>query len=271
MHGRGGRVPVGKLLEVAPMNVRSLALSLVGGLALLALGTGLGVAQHEERGQPAAGKPAEGKPAEADKAAKIELPKCPVSGEPVDFYVSTVTDDGPVYFCCPDCIAKFKAKPAEFAVQVKAQRAAASKLPRVQVTCPVSGEPISKKSFLERDGQKIYFCCNDCKGKYEADPAAYKAKLAASYTYQAKCPVMGGDIDPTAFTDLPTKQRVYFCCMACEKKLLADPDEYVPKLAAQGLKVDAAKLKKALAETKSGEKPEKAEKAEKGEKKGEKP
>lgn len=174
------------------MNVRSLALSLVGGLALLALGTGLGVAQHEERGQPAAGKPAEGKPAEADKAAKIELPKCPVSGEPVDFYVSTVTDDGPVYFCCPDCIAKFKAKPAEFAVQVKAQRAAASKLPRVQVTCPVSGEPISKKSFLERDGQKIYFCCNDCKGKYEADPAAYKAKLAASYTYQAKCPVMGG-------------------------------------------------------------------------------
>jgi YHS domain-containing protein len=133
---------------------------------------------------------------------------------------------------------------------------------------PAKVEPISKKSFLERDGQKLYFCCNDCKGKYEADPAAYKAKLAASYTYQAKCPVTGEDIDPTAFSDLPTKQRVYYCCMACEKKLLAEPDEYAPKLAAQGLKVDAAKLKKALAESKSGEKPEKAEK---GEKKGEKP
>ena len=88
------------------------------------------------------------------------------------------------------------------------------------------------------------FCCKDCVAIYEKDPAKYQAKLEASYTYQTKCPVSGEDIDPTAFHDLATGQRVYLCCTHCRKKLSEDPAKYVSKLEAQGVHVDVKKLKK---------------------------
>jgi len=185
----------------------------------------------------------------------VSVPKCPVSGEAVNFYVSLATDEGPVYFCCPDCIAKYKAKPKDYAEKVAEQRKALEKLERVQVTCPVSGEAVNEKVFTEKGGKKVYFCCKDCQAKYEADPAAYKAKLAASYTYQTHCPVMGEPIDPKSFADLPGKQRVYFCCMACEKKILAEPEKYAPKMAAQGYKLDVEKIKKGGSEKKGDAKP----------------
>ena len=176
-----------------------------------------------------------------EKASK--LPLCPVMGDPVDFSVRTMTDDGPVYFCCENCIEKFNKNPDKYAKKVATQRKALRALPRVQVSCPLSGDPIDTKVVFERAGTKVFFCCDNCKGKYEKDPAKYASKLEASYTYQTRCPVMGAEIDPTAFVDLPTGQRVYFCCQACDDKLLKDPEKYAPKLAAQGINVDVAKLK----------------------------
>ena len=46
-----------------------------------------------------------------------------------------------------------------------------------QTTCPVLGGPIDKSIFTEYKGKKVYFCCADCKGKFEADPEKYLAKL----------------------------------------------------------------------------------------------
>jgi YHS domain-containing protein len=51
---------------------------------------------------------------------------------------------------------------------------------------------------------------------------------------QTHCPVMGGEIDSTYFTDIQG-QRVYHCCPACSKKLTADPDKYFKKAAAEGI------------------------------------
>jgi YHS domain-containing protein len=31
--------------------------------------------------------------------------------------------------------------------------------------------------FVEYKGKKVYFCCADCKAKFEADPEKYIAKL----------------------------------------------------------------------------------------------
>jgi YHS domain-containing protein len=42
---------------------------------------------------------------------------------------------------------------------------------------------------------------------------------------QTHCPVMGGKIDSTTFTDIQG-QRVYHCCPMCSKKLKSDPDKY---------------------------------------------
>jgi YHS domain-containing protein len=47
-----------------------------------------------------------------------------------------------------------------------------------QVTCPVMGSPINKNFFTEYKDKKVYFCCGGpCKGKFEANPEKYIAKL----------------------------------------------------------------------------------------------
>lgn len=51
---------------------------------------------------------------------------------------------------------------------------------------------------------------------------------------QTHCPVMGGKIDSTAYTDIQG-QRVYHCCPSCTKPLMADPDKYFKKAAADGV------------------------------------
>lgn len=165
----------------------------------------------------------------------------------MDFSVRTMTADGPVYFCCPGCVDKFRKNPAKYAEKVAAQRAALKKLERVQVTCPVTGKPIDGKTSAVIGGQRVSFCCPGCVARYRDDPGKHRAQLEASYTYQTRCPVMGGQIDPTSYTDLPTGQRVYFCCAGCEARLLADPDKYVPNLVKQGVKIDIDRLKAALA------------------------
>jgi YHS domain-containing protein len=53
-------------------------------------------------------------------------------------------------------------------------------------------------------------------------------------TNQTNCPVMGGKIDSTAYTDIQG-QRVYHCCPMCSKKLTADPDKYFKQAAANGV------------------------------------
>jgi YHS domain-containing protein len=51
---------------------------------------------------------------------------------------------------------------------------------------------------------------------------------------QTLCPVMGGKIDSTAYTDIQG-QRVYHCCPGCSKQLKADPDKYFKKAAAESV------------------------------------
>jgi len=171
------------------------------------------------------------------------LPKCPVMGDdPIDLSVSLATADGPVYFCCSDCIQDYQADPGKFARQVAAQRKYLANLPKVQVTCPVTGKTVNKKVFATYRGQKVLFCCKGCIGKFENNPGKYAAALANSYTYQTKCPVMGGPINPQAALKLADGRKIYFCCNGCDKKLVKNPEKFLPKLAAQGIGVSAKDL-----------------------------
>ncbi len=173
------------------------------------------------------------------------LPMCPVMGEPVNLALSVATDDGPVYFCCKGCVAKYQKNPGKYAAKATMQRKALADRAKVQVTCPVSQEPVDQKVFSESNGKKVYFCCKDCLGKYQGDPAKYAAALANSYTYQTKCPVMGGDINPKVSTTLSTGEMIYYCCPGCDKPLRENPAKYNKNLAAQGILVNWAEVKKA--------------------------
>ncbi len=46
-----------------------------------------------------------------------------------------------------------------------------------QTTCPIMGGAIDKNIFTEYKGKKVYFCCPDCKAKFQADPEKYVANL----------------------------------------------------------------------------------------------
>lgn len=182
-----------------------------------------------------------------------EMPRCPVMGEPVDFSVKTMTEDGPVYFCCEMCIPKFKKDPAKYAEKLAAQRAALEKLDRVQVSCPVDGKSVDGNLTADVNGHKIAFCSTECQAKYVEHPGAFKAKLADGYTYQSLCPVSGEKIHPDAFADLRTGQRIYFCCPKCSEKLLKDPAKYAPKLEEQRVKIDPETVTAADAKAKKDE------------------
>ncbi|MHC4985676.1 MAG: hypothetical protein ACYTFO_05915, partial [Planctomycetota bacterium] len=48
----------------------------------------------------------------------------------------------------------------------------------VQTTCPVmKGNAIDPMIFTEHDGQRVFFCCQECKASFEAEPAKYLANL----------------------------------------------------------------------------------------------
>jgi len=51
---------------------------------------------------------------------------------------------------------------------------------------------------------------------------------------QFRCPVMGGKIDSTYYTDIQG-QRIYHCCNGCSAKLIADPNTYFKKAAEDGI------------------------------------
>lgn len=187
------------------------------------------------------GRPATaGEPEKSDGAS--DFPKCPVMGEQVDFAVSYATNDGPVYFCCKRCIKKYAAAPEKFAQEVAEQRKIVASLPKVQVTCPLTGKPINPKAFVDMGGRKVFACCKRCVAKLARGLDDYAAKIAASYTYQVKCPVKGTDIDPTVSLTVSGDEKVYFCCERCRKAFQKEPAKYAPKLEAQGYATLAMKL-----------------------------
>lgn len=55
--------------------------------------------------------------------------------------------------------------------------AEAQAAPNGQKICPVTGSPVNLNSFVEYQGKKVYFCCDDCKAAFQKDPNKYIAKL----------------------------------------------------------------------------------------------
>jgi YHS domain-containing protein len=164
-------------------------------------------------------------------------PACPVTGKPVNFLVRATGPDRVVYFCCPECIAVFEHDPAAYADMAEMQRQMLALRSRVQVTCPITGDPVSPQRYTDAYGQRVYFCgtCGACPQMYEEDPDRYQVALEAAYTYQTRCPVDGRPIAPGHFLALALGgPRVYFCCPRCRRAYERDPQRYRKNLLAQG-------------------------------------
>lgn len=125
--------------------------------------------------------------ASATFAADKPQTKCPVSGEPIDAAKSPHIDyqGQRIYFCCDKCPAKFKADPEKYFEQFAKDGVV---LESVQKECPVSGEDLDKKNFVDYKGRRVYFCCNKCPAKFKANPEKYLAKLPGDQPAPAAAP-----------------------------------------------------------------------------------
>lgn len=165
------------------------------------------------------------------------LPPCPIGGTPINFAHELDTVAGPVFFCCKHCAEKYEAYPSKYRVDLRKQREVLAGLLRVQVTCPVSGDVVDAAVSIEYEGNAVFFCRKECLPKFQADPDEYRGKLAASYTYQTKCPVGGKPIVPGVSLTMPEGETIYFCSEPCKESFQRDPAIYATKLAEQGFRL----------------------------------
>ena len=135
------------------------------------------------RGVEEPAKPVEEKkdPAAAPAAGKPINAKCPLSGKDVDPAAVSVYKGQTIGFCCGNCKGKFDAKPEDFIKKVAEFKEPAPKEDKkkaINAKCPLSGKDVDANATSVYKNQTIAFCCGNCKGKFDAEPAKFIGKVA---------------------------------------------------------------------------------------------
>lgn len=152
--------------------------------------------------------------------------KCAVMGAPTTEKSRAIEYAGAKFpFCCGGCDAAFAKEPGKYLADASKSGTTIGMF----MFCPVSGEKLDMdkvKETVDYKGMRYGFCCGDCKGAFQKDPAKY-AKLPEKESLV--CPVSGEKIESysaaSGFVD-HEGVRYYLCCGGC-----ADP-----------MKKDAAKV-----------------------------
>ena len=138
-------------------------------------------ADHEDQ------KPKEGEKQDSKDAEKKFLGKgdgiatCPVMGNPVDKNFKYEVNGRVFYVCCPGCAEIVKKDPDLYLKPVEGEKDKEQEFLGKGdglVSCPVTGEPVSKDTKYEVDGQTFYVCCPGCADTVKKNPAAYLKKAA---------------------------------------------------------------------------------------------
>lgn len=74
----------------------------------------------------------------------------------------------------------------------------AEKKVKAQTICPVMGDPIDKKFFVDYKGYRIYFCCSSCPEEFKKNPEKYMKKLRESGVTLEKAPKTGAKKEDAA-------------------------------------------------------------------------
>jgi YHS domain-containing protein len=97
----------------------------------------------------------------------------------------------------------------------------AKKLDLSKVKCFMTKKAVKEDACVEYGGGKVYFCCNNCKGKFEKDNTKFVAmanhQLALTCQVSQKaCPMSGKALDKKT-TIKVSDVDVAFCCGNCKK------------------------------------------------------
>jgi len=123
------------------------------------------------------------------------------------------------------------------AVQSAAAQGQLSKFDRIKIevqrVCPVSGDTLGSMGdpLKVKIGQEeIFLCCKKCtKGQISKELwVKIHRNFAAA---QGICPVMEKPLPANAKVTTVNGQAVYICCPPCSKKIQADPQKYLTKVA----------------------------------------
>jgi YHS domain-containing protein len=175
--------------------------------------------------------------------------KCPLTGKDIVAGRTSEYEKQLIGFCCMDCVGKFESDPKKFIGKVKEFKKSKSQAEEISFadpinkTCPITGKDVNATKTVDYEGQTIGLCCDDCKGKFEADPKKYigkvkefkKKKSAAEEVaffddpINKKCPITGKDI-VAGRTSEYEKQLIGFCCMDCVGKFESDPKKFIGKV-----------------------------------------
>lgn len=156
---------------------------------------------------------------------------CPVSGKPIDKAVFTRFRGKRVYFADKSCVKDFRADPGKYKEGLKEQWERMKPL-RAQVTCPVTGEPIDKRFFVEMPDYDLYFATEAAKASWEEDRKPYEKNLDTCHTFQTHCGTCPGDFNPKAMIEHESR-KIYFCCMGCGGAFKKDPQKFIRKYDAE--------------------------------------
>lgn len=86
--------------------------------------------------------------------------------------------------------------------------------------CPVSGEAAVKAQFSAYKEKEVYFCCDKCKAKFDAEPTKFEVKanhqlVQTKQFKQKKCPISGSDFVKEQSAKV-ANVNVRFCCEKCK-------------------------------------------------------
>src|SRR5512140_2617029 len=103
-----------------------------------------------------------------------------------------------------------------------------------QTLCPTRDKPIDKTKFVDYQGQRVYFCCDTCAGKFKKDPEATFTKLAKEgivpENIQKTDPVCGMKVSDKSVKAAWKGRGLLFCSDSCKETFLKDPAKYVKAL-----------------------------------------
>ena len=102
---------------------------------------------------------------------------CPVMGGEINKEVYADYAGSGVYFCCPGCKEPFLKEAESFLKKMKEEGFVPEKTPNPQTHCPVMGGEVNRQVYLDHKGKRVYFCCENCMGKFKAEPEKYLKKL----------------------------------------------------------------------------------------------
>lgn len=121
------------------------------------------------------------------------------------------------------------------------------KLAGNQTICPVTGNKVDPKIFVDYQGNRIKFCGATCEVKFLKAPEDGFKKLAdAKETVdntQTKCPVSDDVLENhNLFIEKPGR-KIYFCCNDCPPDFKKDESKFLNKMPGvkvkDGVKVNA--------------------------------